>query len=157
MKRVKYLGQKSWTPRLEPVGTGFGARDILKLLDERNLAAVSGMGFTALGAYFYFFVQYLQPQVIGIALMSTVLGFLMALLLKIDALNIDLRPKETLDVRFMTGVVFMLSIVIIVSGIGYYGGQAGHALIAFILTALSTYLLLHSRVEVDDQHTPYRT
>ena len=157
MRRVRYLGQKNWTPRLEPMGKGFGTRDVLKLLDEKNLAAVSGMGFTALGAYFYFFVQYLQPQVIGIALLSTILGFLMALLLKIDALHIDLNPKEKVDVRFLIGVIFMLSVVIIISGIGYFGGQAGHALIAFMLTALSTFLLLHSRVEVDDRGIAHRT
>ncbi|HID74232.1 MAG TPA: hypothetical protein EYP43_04185 [Thermoplasmata archaeon] len=156
MRRVRYLGQTNWAPRLEPHNQGLGVRDLLRMLDEKNLAAVSGMGFTALGAYFYFFIQFLQPQVIGVTLLCTILGFLMALLLKIEVLHIDLRPKEKLDVRFMIGVITMLSLVIIVSAIGYYGGQAGHALIAFLLTAMSTYLLFHSRVEIDDHGAPHR-
>jgi len=157
MRRVGQFGHNKWAPvKLTPkASTPFG--DMLKLLDEKNLAAVSGMGFTALGAYFFFFIQHLQAEAIGVTLLCTILGFLMALLLKIEVLHIDLRPRESLNIRFMIGVIFMLSLVIIGSAISYFGGQAAHALIAFLLTSMSTYILFHSQVEIDDHHTPHRS
>ena len=157
MRRVGQIGQNKWAPvkLTQKASTPMG--DMLQLLDEKNLAAVSGMGFTALGAYFFFFIQHLQSEVIGVTMLCVIMGFLMALLLKIEVLHIDLKPKESLNIRFMTGVIFMLSLVIIGSAINYFGGQAGHALIAFLLTSMSTYILFHSRVEIDDHRTPHRS
>lgn len=155
MRRIRGIDRsKAFIPRSS--ARSFNLK-LAGLVDQKSLSAISGMCYTALAAYYYFFVQYLRPEVIGVTIVTTVLAFVMALLYRIEVLKLRLSVRERLNVVFLTGVIFMLSIVIFASSIATYGIAAVHAILAFVLSAFSTHFLLSSRVGVDDRYTPVRS
>lgn len=128
----------------------------VEMIDERALSGISGMGFTALAAYYYFFIQHLSPAVFGVAVTCTTIAFMIALLNRVDVLDLHLSVRERLDVFFLTGVLLMLSAVIFFFSAANYGPQTGHAVLAFLLGGLSTYTLLSSRVMAHDNRIEIR-